>query len=271
MSPVPPTSPTSPTSPTGAGTISVIVAVKDGAAFVHEALESVVAQTRAPLEIVVVDDGSTDGTAAVVTDWAAGQAITVHLIRQENRGAAAARNRAIEHSTGDYLAVLDADDRWPADRLADMAGHLDTHPEVGIVLGHQRVAIDEGAPLPAWLLATGEPTTGEPTTDEPAAGEPAAVGTPARLPIGTNSFLARRTVFEQIGGYATDMRHGEDTDWVLRARDAGVELTVLDRVVLVRGIRGTNLTLDTEAQRRALFDVLQRRMVRRRDATGAPP
>jgi len=243
-------------SATAGETISVIVAVKDGAGFVRDALESAAGQTRSPTEIVVVDDGSTDGTADVVATWAAGQPIAVQLFRQENQGAAAARNRAIEVSTGGYLAILDADDQWPTDRLAHMAGHLDTHPDVGIVLGRQEVAIDEGAPLPYWLEDAVDGATGEVA--------------PSRLPVGTNSFLARRSVFERIGGYAPEMRHGEDADWILRARDAGIGVAVLDVVVLVRGIQGTNLTLETDGQRRAIFDVLQRRMARRRDLE-APP
>lgn len=246
----------SPTGPAAGETISVIMAVKDGASFVDAALESAAEQTRAPAEIVVVDDGSTDDTAAVVTAWADGQTTPVHLIRQENQGASAARNRAIDASTGDYVAILDADDRWPPERLAHMAGHLDAHPDTGIVLGRQEVAIEAGAPLPYWL--------------EDADGEATGAVAPARLPVGTNSFVARRAIFDRLGGYAPDMRHGEDTDWILRARDAGIGVTVLDVVVLVRGIRGTNLTLETDGQRRAIFDVLQRRMARRRDPDGPP-
>ena len=97
----------------------------------------------------------------------------------------------------------------------------------------------------------------------PAGDDPQALD-PVQLPRPTNSFLARREVFEAIGGYAEDMQHGEDSDWFLRTIDAGYAHLLIDDVILVRRIHGQNLTNDGEAQRRAMFDVLQRRIARRR-------
>ena len=86
-------------------TISCIVPVYNGARFLAEALESILAQSLPPDEIIVVDDGSTDDTPAVVAAYG-----TVDYVRQENRGPAAARNRGVTLARGDFLSFLDADD-----------------------------------------------------------------------------------------------------------------------------------------------------------------
>lgn len=239
-----------PPDPGATGSISVIVAVWNGERFVADAVRSALAQTRPPMEIVVVDDGSTDATASVIETLAAAHP-SVRLVEQPtNTGPAAARNRAIAASTGSLLAPLDADDTWPADRLELMAAHLDAHPEVAIVLGQQDLVVEGDGPLPEWAsLALGPGSGG--------------------VPVPTNSFLARRTVFEAIGAYAEDLRHGEDSDWFLRAREAGFAFTILDDLVLHRRLHDANLTLDADRQRHAMFDVLRRRVARRRSEGGS--
>jgi glycosyltransferase involved in cell wall biosynthesis len=90
------------------------------------ALESVSAQTRPVEEVIVIDDGSTDATVAIVESFP-----DVTLLRQANRGPSAARNLGITQAGGDYLAMLDADDLWPANRQEIMAGMLDDDPSLG--------------------------------------------------------------------------------------------------------------------------------------------
>lgn len=227
---------------TATGTITAVIPVFNGEQFIGEAIESVYAQTRPVTEVIVVDDGSTDNTLDVVSRFPG-----VRLIRQANAGPAAARNRAIEVAIGEYIAPLDADDMWPVDRLEIMASVLDGDPDVGSVVGLQRLLVEPGAPIPSWV----------PNGDvEAARGE--------HLARPTGSMLTRRKVFETIGLFAEDLRHGEDTDWYLRAQDAGIGVRELEAVVLIRRIHSNNLTHDAAAQRHAQFVVLQRRMARRR-------
>lgn len=110
---------------------------------VAESIGSAVAQTYGDKEIVVVDDGSTDGTPAVIERYA-GQVVAV---RQVNQGLAAARNAALRHASGEYLALLDADHYWVPPRLERMVDYLDHHPDVAfatsdafLVYGRRRSA-----------------------------------------------------------------------------------------------------------------------------------
>jgi glycosyltransferase involved in cell wall biosynthesis len=92
--------------------IATVIPAYNAGRFIREALDSVAAQTRASDDVIVVDDGSTDGTAAVVQDWADRNAYRVRLIRQANTGPGPARNAGIRHATADMIALLDADDVW---------------------------------------------------------------------------------------------------------------------------------------------------------------
>lgn len=227
---------------TARGMTSVIIAVFNGERYIGAALESVRAQSRPVREVIVVDDGSTDGTVAVVQSFA-----EVTLLHQPNRGPAAARNRGIARARGDYLAMLDADDLWPSDRNDVMAGVLDANPSLGLVMGTQRLLVEPGAALPYWVPS----------------GDPESVD-PEKLPKPTGAFVARRTAFDVVGLFDEALRHAEDTDWFLRSGELGVEWATIADVVLIRRIHGANLTGDTDAQKRAMFEVLQRRMARRR-------
>lgn len=108
---------------------SVIIPLYNKAAEVEATVRSVLAQSLEPLEIVVVDDGSTDESAAVVERIASP---LVRLIRQPNAGECAARNRAMAEARGDYFALLDADDLWKPEFLEEMASLIASWPECGI-------------------------------------------------------------------------------------------------------------------------------------------
>lgn len=109
-------------------TVSVIIPAYNAAAFIHSAIESALAQTCAPLEILVVDDGSRDETAEVVARYPA----PVRLLRKENGGPASARNLAAREAQGEWLALLDADDSWHPEKLARQLPYGDD-PKIGVV------------------------------------------------------------------------------------------------------------------------------------------
>jgi glycosyltransferase involved in cell wall biosynthesis len=109
------------TSQSGRGTVSVVIPTYNRAQFVGEAIESVLGQTARPLEIIVVDDGSTDDTEAVCRKFGA----QIRYIRQANGGVSAARNHGIRESRGDLIAFLDSDDRWAPEKLELQAGAIE--------------------------------------------------------------------------------------------------------------------------------------------------
>ncbi|MGE3277340.1 MAG: glycosyltransferase family A protein [Vicinamibacterales bacterium] len=115
------------------GGVSVVVPTRDAAPLLAETLASVFAQTLQPIEVLVVDDGSTDGTRALLDPLeAAGR---LRVIRQAPSGAAAARNTGLRHASGAFIALLDHDDLWPADKLAWQVELLRSRPEVVLAYG----------------------------------------------------------------------------------------------------------------------------------------
>src|ERR1700712_798467 len=145
--------------------VAVLVAAYDAEPFVGQAVRSALAQDYPPerLHVVVVDDGSSDGTAAVVEAIAGEHPGRVTLIRQENRGSVGAVNRCAEADaarSADLLAILDADDAWPADKIGAQVALLAARPEVGLVYTDMRVIDARGAVLQESWLAGERPPTG---------------------------------------------------------------------------------------------------------------
>ncbi len=124
---------------------SVVIPVFNGARYLGEAVASVLAQTYRPVEVIVVDDGLTDGSAAVARSFRA-----VRVLEQERGGPAVARNAGAAAATGEFLAFHDADDLLPPDKLERQIGHLLEHPEVGCVLGRQELMLEPGVEMPEW-------------------------------------------------------------------------------------------------------------------------
>jgi glycosyltransferase involved in cell wall biosynthesis len=125
------------------GLVSVIVAAYNHEAYIRQCIDSALAQTYPDVEIVVVDDGSSDGTYEILKSY--DDSIT--LIRSTNRGTQAARNAAIAASTGQYLALLDSDDYWLPHKLAQQMQVFVEHPDTALVYS-LALAVDEvGSPL----------------------------------------------------------------------------------------------------------------------------
>jgi len=131
---------------TAAPEVSVLIPAFNAAAFIEKTLESVRAQTYRDFEIVVTDDGSTDGTHAVVEGWLKRQGLRGRCVRQENKRIAAARNTAMRESQGAFLAFLDHDDLWYPDKLEVVMREFREHPEADLV-GHSENIVQDGRVL----------------------------------------------------------------------------------------------------------------------------
>jgi glycosyltransferase involved in cell wall biosynthesis len=196
--------------------ISVMVPVHNGEAYLGEAIDSVRAQSYRPIEIIVVDDGSTDGTAEV----ARRHGDVVRYVRQPRGGNGAARNRAVALAGCDLFLFLDADDRLAPGALERLAGALEHDPSLQAVYGHVRefVSPDVDAEALARL---------RPPVDRIAGCLP-------------TNMLIRRDAFLLVGGFATDLRVGVTVDWAARARELGMRTALLDDVLFERRLHAGN-------------------------------
>lgn len=227
--------------------LSVVVPAFRAAPYLAEALTSVLTQDRPPDEVVVVDDGSDDATAEV----AEGFAPTVRLVRHAaNRGVAAARNTGVTATTGELVAMHDADDVMRPDRLRRQVDALvAAGPEVVAVFGRVHSFTDDGTPLPPWAEA----------------------GTAGDAPYGIGHLLLRREALAEVGPFDESMRVGEDTDWVARAEAAGRTVLRLDAVLADRRWHAANLSAPGAGPHRAEFAHIARKRLAARRAAGDRP
>lgn len=224
--------------------VSAIIPVHNGERFLGEALRSVLAQTRPPDEIVVADDGSTDGTGASVAALAPGAAVPIRYAHQQNQGPAAARNLGVQQSDGDMLAFLDADDLWEPERIALQLERLDADPACEAVLGQ----------VVNFL---------SPELDE-AERRSLAQSAQQHGAMHIGALLIRRRAFLRVGCFDTRWRHGDFIEWWARATRLHLVYTVVPRLVLRRRIHGHNMTRREPDGRRAYLALLREQIALRR-------
>lgn len=221
--------------------VTAIIPVYNGARFISESIESIIAQTYRPVEIIVVDDGSSDETAQIVQSYKG-----IRYIFQPNHGVASARNTGIGKSRGELIAFLDADDCWAPDKLTVQVNYLDDNPHVGCVLGRQRNFLEPGIDRPFWLR------------EEHLLRDHVGV-----LPTS----LIRRNIFDMIGLFDTEYKISEDVEWLARVKDAGLPVIVVPVIVLHRRIHDSNLSYQLRAGDPTLLRSLRASVQRKRTKT----
>jgi glycosyltransferase involved in cell wall biosynthesis len=177
--------------------ISILMAVRDGERYLDEALDSLSGQTFRDFEIIVVDDGSRDGTAAMLADWAAREP-RLRVFTRSRRGLASSLNFAASVARAPLLARLDADDTALPERLARLYGEMQRRPFVGL-LGSSVDLIDEEGTLVGELLT---PITHEALVEVLNEG----------CCLVQSSVIMRREAFRRAGGYRSGLNLGEDFD-----------------------------------------------------------
>jgi glycosyltransferase involved in cell wall biosynthesis len=207
--------------------VSVIIPVYNGEAFLAEAIKTVQAQNYPNLEILVVDDGSTDNTATIA------QQFTDHIqyYYQANQGAAAARNLALKAAQGEVYAFLDVDDQWLPGAFELMLASLLSHPKVEIVRGLLQRQVIDGQTLPSHRLFS-----------------PTDWTTPCYL-VNLGSALFRRSAFEKVGLFDSGLRHNEDFDWFLRAWERQIHKLDCEQLFLLYRFHAHNITHDLQQAR----------------------
>jgi len=227
--------------------ISCIIPVFNGERYLRYALESIFAQTYRPLEVIIADDGSTDGTAAV----AAAYGEKVIYLRQDNAGPSAARNLGLSVAHGDFVAFLDQDDLWHQEKLARQISRFEARPELALCITFvQNFWIPE---LQAKAARFADPALLQPF--------PGYVGT---------ALLARRALFDTVGQFDPSLYHADLKDWFLRVAEQGAVLEVLSEVLVHRRLHETNMShYKAVAYREEQLRIVKAALDRRRRVSGA--
>jgi glycosyltransferase involved in cell wall biosynthesis len=228
--------------------VSAIIPVYNGERFLAEAVESILRQPHRVLEIIVVDDGSTDATPEI----AARLDPPVRCVRQPNSGPPAARNHGLRQVRGEFVGFLDVDDLWAPDKLEIQLPRLTGVPGADVVVGRTQAM----RPVPS---PSGGPPSWE-VWEEP--------WTAPQL----GCALFRRSVFDRVGPFDETQRYCDDMDWFLRAAEAGISIVRHEEIGIYYRRHENNLTNQRAVDLRFIAAAVKKSLDRRRaGGDTAPP
>lgn len=227
--------------------VSCIVPTYNGEAYLTEALDSILAQTYRSLEVVVADDGSTDGTLQIAARYGP----RVRVVAQANAGPAAARNLGVRETSAPFVAFLDQDDVWHPEKLTRQMGRLGARPELDVSVAHvQRF----------W-------TADLPAQEEKFRAHRVSTALPGYV---TGTFLVRRRVFAIVGPFDTEVRFADSMEWFLRAVERGATSELLPDVLLRHRMHGGNLSqVEADGSRDEFLRILKASLDRKRASSEA--
>jgi glycosyltransferase involved in cell wall biosynthesis len=221
-------------------TVSVVVVVRNGEQYLERALRSILAQGYKPLEIIVVDGNSTDRTVEIATRFP-----LVRVVTQPGAGISDAYNCGIAAASGEYVAFLSHDDEWTPDKLSTQMSFMREQPDLEYTLAMARSQLEEGHQPPPGFRRE--------LLDHDHAGT-------------METMLARKTVFERVGGFDPGLGPAEDLDWFSRARDAGVLTAVVPSVLVIKHIHSSNLSLTDQNNDRGILRLLRSSIKRKQSS-----
>lgn len=209
--------------------VSCIIPFHDPGPFLRPAVESVLGQDHPPDEVILVDDGSSDGSAELVesSTW------PVVLLRQAHAGVAAARNRGLAAASGDVIAFHDADDVWPRARMRVLVGALEADADIDVVVGRVEVIAER-------ILSREETSKLD----------------GVHLPLSLPSMLVRRRLFDRVGPFNETLAVAEDAEFFMRARIAGVAVRLVDETSLLYRRHDRNMSHDIGRMQSGMLDAL---------------
>jgi len=219
--------------------ISVLIPAYNAAAYLAEAVESVLGQSMKPVEVVVLDDGSTDATYEVLRGFGE----HIRLLGPERRGFVRARNYLLEQARCDWIAFQDADDVWQPHKLERQVAFLQANPEHDGCLALAEQFLAPGCVLP-------------PTFRQSLLAKPTAQ-------FFIPNLLVHRRVFDRIGAFDVSNPRGADSDWFVRAKDAGIDFPVVPEVLYRRRWHDSNLSWQFPFTT-SMLDILRRSVRRKR-------
>lgn len=223
-------------------TVSAIMPTYNAMPYLKEAIDSVLAQTFTDWELIIVDDGSTDETSALLAQYTDPRIRVFEL--DENRGPARARNVALGFACGKYIAPCDSDDIFLPERFAKEVAYLESHREVHIISSQMLVIWEGGPPRPRILYP-----------EDPAAIQRRFARGRMAVPFGAS--MIRSWCFDRFGPFREDLRSAEDLEWFLRVRRS-CNFRVLPEFLYLYRRNATKITLkkwkvDTQNERYAVY------------------
>lgn len=235
--------------------ISCIVPVFNGEAYLREALDSILAQSYRPIELVVADDGSTDDTAAIVASYDG----AIKYAHQPNKGAPAARNLGLQSASGEFVAFLDADDLWHPEKLARQMELFQAQPDLDVCVTHIQAF---------WIPSLAHEA-------ELFRGHRLSQPLPGYVTV---TMLARRRMFDPdaVGLFETSLNVGDPLDWFLRAGEHGAKFALHPDTLVSRRMHSSNLSWEagvrvmTRDMEESVIRVIKASLDRRRGKTGKP-
>jgi glycosyltransferase involved in cell wall biosynthesis len=227
--------------------LSVVIPVRNGERHLAEAIESVLAEKLDPIEILVVDDGSTDRSADIAESFGD----PVRCLRREATGVAAARNAGWTAAVAPFVLHLDADDLVVPGSLALRLAVLAGNPDVDVVTGHTESFFS-------------------PELDDERRATIKLPDGPRRGHLSGTS-IVRTNLIDRIGPLNEGWRVGADMDWYARATEAEIRIVVLPEVVVRRRIHGSNLSLTSGDEKIDRVRIVKAALDRRRAAASKPP
>jgi glycosyltransferase involved in cell wall biosynthesis len=222
--------------------LSIVVPAYNAAAFLPTALDSILKQSIKPLEILVVDNLSTDRTAEIALAYGA----PVRLLSCDRPGPACARNDAVLQAKGIWISFLDADDVWAENTLELYFTAVQANPAIDCVYGGIRNFKEH-------VNTTGGYFSGEVL--------------PALLP---GAMMMRRTAFDGIGQFNEEFELGTVIEWGFRVKEANLQITALPEVVLHRRIHEDNICKRKKEHNQAYPQIVKAALDRRRKASVKP-
>jgi len=222
--------------------VSVIMPVFNGEKHIEEALESIFKQEYEPLQVIVVDDGSTDKTAGIINSFG-----NIEYIYQENQGQTSALNTGLSRARGELIAFLDADDRWETNCLVLLTGYLSLHPDVDCVFGLMKNFIDPNAQLPEKISNYKESIVNQ---------------------TGRNltTLITKKKVFEKTGYFNRSYLHNKHTEWICRVKKQGFRIETIPEVVLYRRLHDENMSYQLKNKKSELLKIAKSLIDNRRQA-----
>ncbi len=221
--------------------VSTITVVRNGEAYLAEAIDSILSQTVQPFQILVIDGRSTDRTSEIARSY--GQ---IQYVLQPATGLAEARNLGLQYAEGEFLAFLDHDDVWMPNKLELQLRRMCANPALGYTTTRMMYLRDTESQL---------------GKEEQAVNEARSAPTPSAL-------MVRRELFQRVGEFDPQYTIGCDSDWFARARDLEVPAEELPNVLLRKRLHSSNLSLNGSRNRREMALIVRQSILRRARMAG---